>query len=99
MKFKIKIEPEAYDDIQDAIDWYNKKQPGLGSKFHAEVKGYINKLKINPFFQVRYDDVRCLPLKIFPFMIHFTIDEAEYIVIIKAVFATKDNPKKWTKRK
>jgi len=99
MGFKIKAEPEAHDDIQDGIDWYNKQQPGLGRKFHTEVKTYIKKLKTNPFFQVRYDDVHCFPLKRFPYMIHFTINETDKIVTIKAVFATKDDPEKWIKRK
>jgi len=99
MTFKIKTEPEAYDDIQDGIDWYNNQNPGLGRKFHSEVKAHIKKLKTNPFFQVRYDDVHCLPLKKFPHMIHFTINETDKIVTIKAVFGTKEDPQKWTKRK
>jgi hypothetical protein len=53
MAFKIKIEPEALDDIQQGIDWYNKQQAGLGRKFHAQVKDCFKKLKTNPFFQVR----------------------------------------------
>ena len=63
MAFKIKIEPEARQDIQDGIAWYNTQQPGLGRKFHAEVKASIEKLKTHPFFQVRYDETHCLPLK------------------------------------
>ncbi len=30
MSFSIKIEPEAEQDIQEAINWYNKQQTGLG---------------------------------------------------------------------
>ncbi len=41
MAFKIKIEPEAHQDIQQGIDWYNEQQSGLGRKFHAEVKASI----------------------------------------------------------
>ncbi len=55
MAFKIKIEPEAYQDIQEGIDWYNRQQPGLGRKFHAELKTSFKKLKTNPFFSFRYD--------------------------------------------
>jgi len=55
--YKIKIEPEAHQDIQEAIDWYNQQQPGLGRRFHTEVKVSFKKLEIHPFFQIRYDNV------------------------------------------
>jgi len=42
MTYSIKIELEAHDDIQQGIDWYNTKQPGLGKKFHQEVKDRTN---------------------------------------------------------
>jgi hypothetical protein len=99
MSFKIKIEPEAIDDIQSGIAWYNKQKPGLGKSFLSELKIHINLLKTNPFFQIRYDKVRCLPLISFPFMIHFTVNESESLVIIRAVFDTHRNPKIWKRRK
>ncbi len=99
MSFKIKIEPGVVDDIQKGISWYNKQQAGLGKKFHSELKLHIKLLKTNPFFQVRYDKVRCLPLRSFPFMIHFTVNESDNLVIIRAVFSTKKNPKIWKQRK
>lgn len=36
-KFRIIIQEEAEEDIQDAIRWYNQKQSGLGRKFYQEV--------------------------------------------------------------
>jgi toxin ParE1/3/4 len=96
--FIIKIEPAAYQDIQDGIDWYNEQQAGLGRKFLAEVKASFKQLQTNPFFQVRYDDVRCLPIKRYPFMIHFTVDEAQKQVVVRAVFNTSLDPKAWTRR-
>ena len=45
MTYKIKTEPEVHEDIQEGIDWYNKQHPGLGRKFHTEVKAYIKKTK------------------------------------------------------
>ncbi|WP_417613108.1 type II toxin-antitoxin system RelE/ParE family toxin [Owenweeksia hongkongensis] len=98
MSFSIKIDPEAIEDIQNGIDWYNEQQKGLGRKFHREVKLAFKSIKSNPFFQVRYDRVRCLPLSKFPFMIHFTVNESEKIVAIRAVFNTSRNPDIWMKR-
>lgn len=99
MSFKIKIDTDAHADIQEGIHWYNKQKPGLGHKFHAEVKATLGKLKTNPFFQIRYDGVHCLPLKKFPYMVHFTIDDEKMLVIIQAVFHTTRSTKTWEKRK
>lgn len=99
MPYKIKIEPEAQEDIQEAIDWYNEQQKGLGRKFLLELKEFFQHLRISPFFQIRYDEVRCLPLKKFPFMVHFTINEENETVIVRAVFNTSRDPKIWSKRK
>jgi len=53
MPFIIKIEPDVVQDIQQAIDWYNEQQRGLGKKFYNEVKTHFNILIKSPFF--RYD--------------------------------------------
>jgi plasmid stabilization system protein ParE len=97
--FKIKIEPEAHQDIQEAINWYNQQQSGLGRRFHTEVKASFKKLKIHPFFQVRYDNVHCFILNKFPYMVHYTIDEENKIIIVRAVFGTSRDPQIWKGRK
>lgn len=33
MVFKFKIEPEVYNEVQESIDYYNKKRIGLGKNF------------------------------------------------------------------
>ena len=57
------IEAEELTDIQEGIVWYNKRRTGPGWKFHVEVKKAFEKPGSNPYFQLRYDDVRCLPIK------------------------------------
>jgi len=86
--YRIKIESEASRDIQEGIDWYNEQQANPGRKFHSAVKNAIAQLMVNPFYQIRYDEVRCLPLKKFPFMVHFTVDEVQKLIVIRAVFNT-----------
>ena len=98
MSYKIKIEPEAHLDIQDGISWYNSKQKGLGRRFHKEVFDYFEALKTNPFYEIKYDTIRCLPLKVFPYTIHFSIIENDKIVIIRAVFQTSLDPSSWKGR-
>ncbi len=98
MAYSIKIETEALDDIQKGIRWYNKQQKGLGKKFHTAIKKSIDSLRENPFYQLRYDNIHCLPIKRYPYMVHFTINEEKYLIIVRAVFNTSINPEIWRNR-
>lgn len=98
MAYSIVIEPVALQDIQQGIDYYDDQQIGLGEKFEATVNKHLHAIRKNPFFQVRYDNVHCLPVKKYPYMIHFTIDEQSKTVTVRAVFHTSLDPEKWTER-
>ncbi len=98
--YKIKIHAEALDDIQSATDWYNEQSSGLGLRFQNQVVKQINELKNSAqLYAVRYNEVRCLLIKKFPFMVHYTLDRSETEVIVFAVFHTSLHPKIWDKRK
>lgn len=95
---EFKLEPSAKNDIQNEINFYNEKQKGLGKKFHDEIKHYFKAIKKNPFYQIRYKNIRCLPLKKFPIMIHYTFDEEQQRIIIRAIVNTHREPKEyWVK--
>lgn len=80
-KYKITIELDALQDIQEATDWYNDQLQGLGSHFQKQVVKQINSLKENVLgYAIRYADVRCMLVKKFPFMVHFTFNEKENLV-------------------
>jgi len=98
MSYSITIEDNALQDIQDAIDYYDDQQIGLGEKFENNVHKSITTLTKNPFYQIRYENIRCFPLKKFPFMIHFELQETNELIRIIAVFHTSQSPKKWSKR-
>jgi hypothetical protein len=99
MAFTTVLDPRAIDDIQKAIDYYDNKHPGLGEQFESVLNQHIIQLEQHPYFQARYDNVHCLPLKKYPYMIHFTIDENKKELTILAVFNTYRNPKIWKTRK
>ncbi len=87
---RIILTQRARQDIQASIKWYNSKQKGLGKRFHAFLKEAISNIENTPRFQVRYDDVRCLKVKRFPYLIHYIIeDETVYIL---AIISTHQNP-------
>lgn len=61
--YKIKIEERALHDIQQGFEYYEDKQSGLGVRFNQSVFHSFEILKQNPFYQIRYNTFRCLPVK------------------------------------
>lgn len=98
-KFDLNIEPEALEDIQKAVDWYNNEKPGLGEVFFKAVDKHFSFLKSNyTACQVRYDDIHCMKVKNFPYMVHYRIMPESKTVSIKAVFHTHRSPNIWQER-
>ncbi len=97
--YKSVILPLAKEDIREAALWYNKQQKGLGKRFTAEVREKVHFIRLNPkASNVRYNSVRTAVLNVFPFMVHFTIDEKNKTVIVSAVLHTSRDPELWKKR-
>ncbi|MFN8256552.1 MAG: type II toxin-antitoxin system RelE/ParE family toxin [Bacteroidales bacterium] len=98
-KYKILIDPEALADIQEITDWYNDKKDGLGIKFQETTIKQIDSLKKNPeIYAIRYNEIRCMLVKKFPYMVHFYINDEKSIVEILAVISTDRNPKIWKEK-
>lgn len=75
-----------------------KKKYGLGRIFLEEVREKLTFIKKNPEAAVnRYKNVRTALLDIFPFMIHYRIEEERNQIIVVAVFHTSLNPDRWNR--
>lgn len=92
--FKSVLDPRAIRDIQEAIDYYDEQEIGLGEIFEETVHQHIIKLEQIPFFQERYDSVRCLPISKFPYMLHYTVDEESKLITVYGVINTYLHPDK-----
>jgi plasmid stabilization system protein ParE len=98
--YKVIMLPVAKQDIKEAADWYNSKQEKLGKRFTQHIREKVNLLKKNPFSSVnRYDEVRTAVLDVFPFMIHYLIDEDKKLVVITAILHTSRNPDIWKRNR
>lgn len=75
MAFELRIDLRAEMDLEEALDYYMNKSVKTAQKLYTNVQKAYDSLELNPFFQLRYLDYRCLPIKGFPYMFHFTIDE------------------------
>ena len=96
--YEILIEDRAALDFQNGIDYYDEQQAGLGKKFNDSFENEISALSKNPFYQLRYSTIRCKPIKKFPYLIHFQVNEANKIVFVFAIINTSKDPgKAWLK--
>lgn len=91
-KFIIKYAPEALEEIQKNISYYNQVLPGLGNRFKQNLLDAIALLKTNPQYNsFRYDNVRFAVVKKFPVAAHYTVDNN--IIKIQAVLTFKQDDK------
>ncbi|MCR4032775.1 MULTISPECIES: hypothetical protein [Flavobacterium] len=90
--YKTVILPRAKLEVDETAFYYESLKKGLGKLFYKEFKNYALTLKTFPFFEEKYNIVRMLPLKKFPYTIHFTVNEDEKIVSIQAVISNYQDP-------
>lgn len=96
MGFELRISPLAIDEIDEAFSYYLQISESIAESFDDDLNNAFDLLEDNPYFQNRYKDIRALPLKIFPFLLFFTIEGN--IIDIHSVFHTSQNPEKYPKR-
>ncbi|SNR88256.1 hypothetical protein [Flavobacterium sp. ov086] len=90
--YEIVILLRADLEVDETAEYYESLSNGLGKKFFNEYQDHVETLKTFPFFEEKYNIVRTLPLKKFPYIIHFTVDENKKIVSIQAVTSNYQNP-------
>ena len=77
------------------MDFLKSRRKGLDLKFLFDYKSSLKALKTNPFFEVRYDGIRCLPLQTFKYMIHFSVNETNNTVLINAIISNYQDPQEY----
>lgn len=95
MAFKILVSPIANNNIDDAIKYYKLQSQSAAKSFKKKLLDAYKSLQINPFFAVKYKDVRAIPLKKLPYLVLFDVDEKKKIVNILSVFCTHQNREKY----
>lgn len=94
--YKAVILTLARQDIKEAAQWYNQRQLGLGKRFVRHIREKINFVRENPkAIPIRYTNVRTAVLEVFPYMIHFVVDDENKRIIVSAVLSVHRNPTTW----
>ncbi|WP_436415996.1 type II toxin-antitoxin system RelE/ParE family toxin [Petrimonas sp.] len=94
MEYKISISLRAQQEIDDAIGYYQLHSLKAPALFIEEVRNTFKILAQNPFFAVKYKNVRAIKIKKFPYSLYFIVNKSKKTVRILACFHTKRNPEK-----
>jgi plasmid stabilization system protein ParE len=99
MNYSFVNRPAVKDDIIKTADYYKNINPELAKQFVfriREAKGYIASSPLG--FQIKYNKVRTLLLKQFPYHIHYYIDDSQKRIIILAIIHAYKNPTDYSNR-
>lgn len=94
MGYNLIISNRAQKEIENAIDYYALYNPNAPKNFITSLHNTYTILVTNPFFRVKYKNVRALKIKKFPYLLYFVINESKNSVKILACFHNKQNPNK-----
>lgn len=98
MDYKVSVSPIAAANIREAVAYYKENTTlKVAQNFVIAYQVNVEKIKQNPFYQVYYKNFRGKPMKKFPYIIFYTLNEQYKIIYIKAVFNTYKNPTKYPK--
>jgi plasmid stabilization system protein ParE len=93
MSFSVFLSPKSIADIDYAFDYYNQQSPGLGFEFANTIDAFFRKIgQVPTASAIRYENVRVKPVHIFPYTIHYIIDEEKKQVTILRLFNTWQDP-------
>jgi len=96
MAYKIVYTHLANLDVEKAIDYYlliaGRK---IMKSFYLELLSAENILKNTKYFEKIYKDFHRLPLKSFPYIVIYKVDEKNKAIVIYRIFHTSQNPEKY----
>jgi plasmid stabilization system protein ParE len=94
----LRLLPAAEFDANEAFDWYESEQSGLGDEFRAELKSSLRRILPGPsqFAIIHFPDIRRARLHRFPYSIIFKPEVGELLVV--AIFHERRNPIIWRGR-
>jgi plasmid stabilization system protein ParE len=94
MAYKIIVSPRVQKEIENAIDYYALYSSEAPSNFIKALKDCYDSLENNPYFRVRYKNIRSVKLKRFPYSLFFTITEEHKTIRVLSCFHNKRDPNK-----
>lgn len=97
MNYVLTFRAEARNEMEDAYNWYEDQEDGLGETFLNCVDDTLDRIEQRPeSYMVVFQDFRRAVVHRFPYVIYYRIVSSRVIVI--AVVHGKGNPNVWQSR-
>ena len=91
-KFQVVILEKAFQEIENARDYYENNQINLGNSFTKEVFSILEILETNPLlFPIKFNNIREAVINKFPFVVIYEVLPNNEIIVL-SVFHFRRNP-------
>lgn len=85
IEMKVVLSKAAERDIQEAVEYYENARQGLGFEFLEQIDDTLDRLSQFHAFSVRYDDVRIIRMRRFPYVLHYVVQEASTVIEVDMI--------------
>ena len=94
---RVRFAAAARRELDDAVDWYEQRRPGLGARLREEVGRVAQAIQANPHgWPFERDPLRKHLLNRFPYKLLYVIDDD--VVLVLAVAHQRRQPRYWADR-
>lgn len=98
--YTLKLLEEAHLEFLNAALWYEEKNIGLGERFIDVIEKKLELIQQHPErYPKRKGNFRETPVKIFPYVIIYSVYKKEKIITVNSIFHTSRNPRKKYRKK
>jgi toxin ParE1/3/4 len=101
MSWRVEFAPAVEQDVAEAADWYESRQPGLSAQFVEEIIRVWDALAENPLLNCRRHPVKNIRWRYpdrFPYRVIYEVNEAAQTVRVAAVLHAARHDRHWQKR-
>lgn len=97
MKYRLEIRTGASIDIEEAYEWYEKQQRGLGEEFLQAVRTCLERIESRPeSYAVLLRNARRARLDRFPYSLYYSLYND--LIAVFACFHCSRDPEGWQDR-
>ena len=93
---RVELHPAADDEFAAHVDFFERRETGLGLRFYQEVIGVLDWIATNPMLPRERKGHRRVNLKVFPFYIAYVVEGD--LVWVLAVARGSRRPGYWASR-
>ena len=101
MSWSVVLRPEVEADVNEATEWYESQQSGLGDEFREEIIRVFDILVKNPLLQCRRHprkNIRWRYPERFPYRVVYEVLTTEKTIVVAAVIHAARHDRHWRKR-